>query len=366
MAADLRIDAAPWVHLESPIGRVAIDPALGNLRDLSYEVGDQKLSPLHTAPWTDSAEAEAALSLAPVERRLAGDFFCAPFGANDVDGGPPHGWTANSRWILEENNGGGARFRLERNVMGAVVEKSVQIAADAPLLYQTHIIRGGEGALSVAHHPMVHVGDGARLCVSPKAAVRTPDEPLEHDRHRLACGITNASIHSLPGASGDTIDLAELPIGSGHEDFVTLIEAPGRMLGWTAVVRETDIVFVLKEPKKLPVTMLWHSNRGRDYFPWNGRHFGVLGIEDGCASGSNGHRAACGDNTIRALGVPTTLLLSAETEHRIAHVIGAVPRPGGWQEVADIRIENSTLVLADREGRSLQLPFESDFFRAAI
>ena len=43
---------------------------------------------------------------------------------------------------------------------------------------------------------------------------------------------------------------------------------------WSAVARPGggDMALMLKNPAKLPVTMLWYSNGGRSYAPWNGRH----------------------------------------------------------------------------------------------
>ena len=44
--------------------------------------------------------------------------------------------------------------------------------------------------------------------------------------------------------------------------------------------------------------MLWFSNGGRDYPPWNGRHVGVLGIEEGRSYAAYGHAASAADNPL--------------------------------------------------------------------
>ena len=69
-----------------------------------------------------------------------------------------------------------------------------------------------------------------------------------------------------------------------------LVEAPGSELGWAAAMRDdaADILLSLKNPADFPVTMLWLSNGGRDYPPWNGRNVGVLGIEEGRAWSAHG------------------------------------------------------------------------------
>src|SRR5687767_10922310 len=58
--------------------------------------GAKELRPLHRAPWVRSGE-DLPRQVAPVERRLAGDFFCAPFGRTIPDM-PIHGWAANGTW----------------------------------------------------------------------------------------------------------------------------------------------------------------------------------------------------------------------------------------------------------------------------
>jgi hypothetical protein len=344
-------------------GTVAFDATLGIARHLLFSDGERRLTPLHTAPWVGALGAEALPDLPPVERGLAGDFFCAAFGVNDVEPAPPHGWSANSRWQVTETGPGKIAARLERRVMGAVIEKTLTLSDEAPLLVQEHKIIGGDGALTVAHHPMVHLKAGGRLCVSNKSAALSSDVPLEAGRNRLQCPARVTDLCAFPGADGTPVDLTDLPIGTAHEDFVTLVEASDSPMGWTAILRhaEDDIVFFLKDPSVLPVTMLWHSNGGRDYAPWDGCHTGVVGVEDGCAAGAAGHAAALGPNPVSSQGVPTALPLEANRTHRIVHVIGAIARPKDWTRVTDIRATSDSLVLSGDAGPARSLPFENPF-----
>lgn len=352
------------VRLSAGGHSVTIDPAVGNLRSLGFSVDGRSLSPLHRAPWADDPDVGADAHLAPVERTLSGDFFCAPFGASDVEPAPPHGWSANSPWTVVEAGDGAAHLSLGRPVLGAAIEKRLRLSADAPILYQSHVIRGGQGGLPVAHHPMIRLAGRGWLSVSPKRVAVTPTRPLDPGRHRLACPAETTDLTRLPTTDGGPLNLRALPIADRHEDFLTLIEVPDRRLGWTAVIREDedDLIFVLKDPTVLPITMLWHSNGGRDHAPWLGRHRGVLGIEDGCAAGADGHAAALGPNPIARHGVATALPLAPGHTHRIAHAIGAIPRPKGWQTVTDIAVDGDRLVLIEAEGGRLVLPFDPFFF----
>jgi hypothetical protein len=110
----------------------------------------------------------------------------------------------------------------------------------------------------------------------------------------------------------------------------------------------------------MPITMLWVSNGGRDFSPWNGRHTGVLGIEDGCAAGGTGLAAALSDNRLTAMGVPTALTLGGE--HKIRHAMISVPRPPGWAEVRDIAIARGQVTLTEAGGAQVSVPFDAGFF----
>ena len=51
---------------------------------------------------------------------------------------------------------------------------------------------------------------------------------------------------------------------------------------WTAVAfsKQRFVWFALKNPRVLHSTILWFSNGGRHYGPWNGRHVTVMGLEE--------------------------------------------------------------------------------------
>ncbi|MFC3073515.1 hypothetical protein [Shinella pollutisoli] len=353
------------ISMETACGLLRFDPAVGNIARLRFRWAGRAIEPLYAAPWRDEAEAQHDPDLSPAERRLAGDFFCAPFGAAVDPGVPAHGWTANSPWRLREHRPGHMRLALERAVSGARITKSLALAGDAPLLYQEHRIDGGDGILPVSHHPMLHLSGRGRFFTSKKRAVLTPDEVFQPGRSRLAYPARASELTRVPGADGAPVDLTHWPIGTRNEDFVTLVEAPGAALGWSAVIREEedDIVFFLKDPGVLPVTMLWFSNGGRDHAPWSGRVLGVTGVEDGCCAGPAGEAAARRENPVSAEGVATGLPLAEGRSHVVRHVTGAVPRPAGWTTIADIAVAGDRLTILDGAGRQMLLPWRRDFLK---
>jgi hypothetical protein len=353
-----------------------LDLAIGHLVRIEVTRDGRTVAPLHRAPWADETEAPREADTAPNVMALGGDFLCAPFGANDVEPAPSHGWTANSAWrpTGQTDAGGGgvvATFELERKVFGATVTKELTLRHGHPFLYQRHVFSGGSGPITAAHHVNTRFPTHGRLDFSPKTHADIPDAPLETDprrgRYVLAYPARAEDLSALPLASGGTVDLHRYPIGERHEDFVMLVEARGRSLGWTAALRdeERDLLIVLKDPSVLPVTLLWYSNRGRDYAPWNGRHAGVLGIEDARCWSLYGHRASIGPNPLADEGIPTCFELHPDGRVELRHVIGALPVPGGWRTTAEVETVANALHITSGEGESLHLPFDPPFLGKA-
>ena len=352
---------------------VSVDLSVGHIADLAVEQDGRLLRPLHKAPWIGDSDDRFPEGTAPNVRRLSGDFLCAPFGRSDVEPAPPHGWPANSAWDLVEQvafaGGATALFRLRRPLMGATVTKRLTLRDGHPFLYQEHVFEGGEGRISVAHHPMTAMAEGGRLFFSPKRFAATPDTPLESDPARgrsiLRYPARSDDLTRFPLSDGREADLTRYPPGKAHEDFVILAEKAREGLGWTGVARvaERDLLLVLKDAATFPITMLWFSNGGRDYAPWSSRHIGVLGIEDGRGS-PNGNASSAGENFLTREGIPTAFTLALDGKIVVRQVIGAVL----WDD-AEIGLE--TVASADRalhlsanDGRTFSLRFDDGFLHA--
>ena len=81
---------------------------------------------------------------------------------------------------------------------------------------------------------------------------------------------------------------------------------------------------------------LWFSNGGRDYAPWNGRHVGVLGIEDARA----GPSTATGLDQAQSAEPrrhPDRFDPQSRAAVEVRHVIGALPAPRDWGATAASR-----------------------------
>jgi hypothetical protein len=351
-----------------------VDLAVGHIRSLEIKADGHPLRPLHTAPWVDDQAITGDPRIAPGLKFLSGDFFCAPFGKSDVEEAPLHGWPANSRWefVTEGHEGDAttALFLLEKSVMGARLWKEITLRGRHPFVYQRHIFEGGNGAVSVASHAMTRFADKGRLSFSPKAFGELPLEQQESDpklgRSVFARAARFTDLSMLPLADGNSVDLHNYPVAERHEDFVMLVEERSSSLGWTAAIRPDsgDIVLSIKKTSDFPVTFLWYSNGGRDYPPWNGRHRGVLGIEEARAYLAEGHAASITANALSRSGVPTSLSLKPNGSVSVRHIIGGVPLPVGWTSVASIEPTGTSLRLTNTDGQMVEHLFDPRFLKS--
>ncbi|MDQ6433792.1 hypothetical protein RB623_06965 [Mesorhizobium sp. LHD-90] len=350
---------------------VAFNRQGGVIDELVIEpAGGAALRPLHKAPWVRDGEILPD-HVAPVERRLAGDFFCAPFGRRG-DGLPIHGWAANGEWESAgtETAPGGtvtAAYRLRQDVDGARLTKRISLHPGHPIVYQQHEFEGGNGRLPVAHHAMLHVPGGARLSFSKKIGGGTPAAALEPDPSRgrsvLAYPQTFENLSSVRRANGETVDASFYTFDQAHEDLVLMTEDPGAKLGWSAALAEKDgfLFFAVKDAALLPQTILWMSNGGRNYSPWNGRHRAVIGIEEGAADlGIDPARPGIPPDP------PSGLTLAPGRTTAIRYAFGAIAAPAGWTRVADIFVEAGKITLADASGDTRTLPFLDNHFAGSI
>ena len=359
---------ADFIELSGTSGRVAVDLTCGHLADLALPCGDGLVRPLHRAPWADSADTLDP-AIPPVVRHLSGDFLCAPFAESDVDGGPAHGPTANAPWMetaRPDGQPGDARVTLTCTGMisGARVQKTLRFRGDDPVLYQEHCLVGGHGALPVSHHAMIRPQTTCRLSMSAKRYLATSPDAIEPDATRgrsiLAYPQRVAGLDRLDLKDGRTVDARTYPFADRHEDLAILMERDLDGIGWTAAAHASEgfLVFFVKLARVLPATVLWFSNGGRDYPPFDESPGRVLGIEDACTFIHAGHRASAAPNWMSNEGVPTALSLEPNGVRTIRHAIGVVPIDATWSGDVTLTPGDGRLVIRDLAGPEVMLPFD--------
>ncbi len=338
--------------------RLSFDPGIGMINGFIVTDGEAEISPLHRAPWVGSDEA-LPVGLAPHLYKLGGDFFCAPFG-QEKDGAPLHGWPANAPWSVTDTSGDRLSARLEHRVNDAEVIKELWLSPGHPFVYQEHSFIGGAGSVPVANHANISLPNGGLIRTSSKSCWMTPPTPQESDPKRGRSGLiypaSSEDPTQFPAIDGSA-DLTRYPWFPQHEDFVVGIDAPGQKLGWTAVTRpvEGDVFISLKQSTSLPMTMLWHSNGGRDFPPWSGRHYGCLGIEEG----SSAH-ILDPDRDVSLAG-PGALALSDGTTRTVKHAIGAIAWSSG-SAIRSIDLVGDQLEVIGECGTRKCVGFHPEFF----
>lgn len=315
----------------------------GQLGPVEFRLPTGKtVQPFHVAPWAEEA---AASELPPILAALRGDFFCMPFGANpDAWNGekhPLHGETANLDWSLVEVSPAGIALSLETTVRPGKVTKSVSQVPGCAAIRVSHRLEGFEGPMCVGNHAMLHFGSEARISTSPFIhGMVYPGEfenPVEGGYTSLKPGATFASLSAVPMANGGGADLSRYPAREGFEDLVMVTADPSVELAWNAAVVDGEHIWLaLRSPKTFASSVLWHSNGGRHYAPWNGRHRGVLGIEDVTAHFHEGLKKSVEPNELSAKGIPTSILLSPEAPTELTVVYAVLPCPPGFGAVSSI------------------------------
>ncbi|MEQ8967508.1 MAG: hypothetical protein RID91_16975 [Azospirillaceae bacterium] len=337
----------------------AFAPDLGRLDRFAVEDEGRRIAPLHRAPWVGTDETMPP-DAAPLMAGLGGDFFCAPFAAREGDS-PFHGWPPNVSWDVSVQDEGVLRAVLSRPVFGATLVKELAVRDGHPFVYQRHVFIGGEGRVPAANHANVSLPNGGFIRCSPKAWWETPPDPQESDpalgRSRLRYPDRSRDPARFPALDG-TADLTRYPWFERTEDFAIGIEAADSPLGWTAVTRpaEGDLYLSLRHPRRVPMSMLWHSNGGRDYAPWSGRHVGCLGVEEGAAD------PMLGVSSESDLAGPGALTLVPDGTVEMRHVIGAIAWPSG-EPVATVTLEGDALAVTGEGGTARRVPFRAAFLR---
>lgn len=343
----------------------------GQLGPVKFRVGRQVVEPLHTAPWFGKPEAR---KLIPLLRGLRGDFFCAPFGDGPGWRGevhPPHGETANADWTVTSSAPERLVAVLQTRVRPGKISKIIEARPGETNLYQAHLFEEFQGGMCFGHHAMLDFnrnGPGVLSTSKLRLAQVLPasfENPAQGGYSSLKPGAWLRRLDNVPMAAGGKTDLTRFPAREGFEDLVMIHHKDADDFAWAAVVfpGKKFVWFSLKNPAHLASTVLWHSNGGRHYAPWNGRHRGVLGVEDVTAYFHLGLGASLAKNPWKAKGVPTSLTFSRSKTTRIPYIMGVAALPDGFDIVRSIRRTATGIRLQSANGRQIDHAVDTSFLQ---
>lgn len=379
-AATRMIYGQPSWRLASTSVEAFVTVQGGHLGPVTFDRNGRKLRPYSVAPW---AEESVDPSLPPILRVLRGDFFCLPFGGNDTpyrgEKHPVHGETANARWRFEslETHGGRTclHLSLRTKFRPGRVDKRIWLVDGEDVIYSQHRVSEMNGSMNLGHHAMLRFPDapgGGRVSTSPFVHGQVFPQAFELAENGgyswLRRGATFSSLEKVPTLDGKTADLTRYPARRGFEDLVLLVSDAKASFAWTAVTfpEQGHAWFALKDPRILRETVLWISNGGRHYPPWNGRHVNVMGLEEVCSYFHFGLAESARKNPLSAMGHPTCVALSPKKPLIVPYIMGLAKTPRGFDRVTSIAaaVRGRGIVLESATGKKAHAPVQLDFLTA--
>ncbi|MFZ4507567.1 MAG: hypothetical protein ACOYON_07720 [Fimbriimonas sp.] len=314
----------------------------GHLAPVSFRLGNRWVQPFSVAPWAEEPGRE---DLPAILRSLRGDFFCMPFGGNSTpfegERYPVHGEPANAVWNLDDANEGVLDLSFSTTIRPGRVQKRVEIRPGETVVYQTHTVSGMEGPMCYGMHATLKFNSTGLLSNSSLAFGKVHpafESVVQGGYNSLKGGARFSSLDAVPMANGGLADIGEYPAREGYEDLVQVFQDPAEAFSWWAVTfpEEGFVWFQLKNPRVLSSTVLWHSNGGRHYQPWNGRHRGVLGIEEVTSSFHDGLAESVAPNEASEAGFVTSVELNPEVPLVVKVVFGVAEIPSGFGRVTSV------------------------------
>jgi hypothetical protein len=320
-----------WSH-----GVVTLEALGGMIGPTSFVLPDgRQVAPFHIAPWF--AEGTTP-DLPSILRRLRGEWPCVPFGADAPRalppgwraGGPtfdgadvPHGHSSNTEWHFAAADPDCVELTCHYPESHPIkhLRRTIRPDPAAPALDITLTIEARDACrLPIGLHPTLRLPQNGTAQLIPPAFREGRVFPLAIEPSSLLT--PDASFHSLdavPALSGAPLSLSWLPLSSNNEELIQLCGVSGDF-----VLRYSNEGFQLRlswNTQHFPSVLLWVSNRGRSYAPWNSRHL-ALGIEPVCSAFDLGPAVSSAANPIAKAGTPTAMDFTANsaftTRYRIA------------------------------------------------
>ena len=340
-----------------------ITEAGGHMAPVVFSLASGPVEPFSVAPWSDEFH-----DIPTILQVLRGDFFCLPFGGNEKPYGsetyPIHGETANRNWTLVNHGLDFLEMRMETKIRPGVVDKRVWVKPGQTAIYQRHTISDMCGPMCFGQHAMVKFKSKGQVSVSPFGFGQVfPDQfenPILGGYSSLQPGAHFDQLDKVPANDGTTADLSVYPVREGFEDLAMVYAQRGSEFAWSAVVfpDEQYIWFSLKDPRVLSGTILWHSNGGRHYAPWSGRHRQVLGIEEVTSYMHYGLEGSVKANEASMAGYRTYFDLEENSSLVVNSIIGVVGCGFGAGKVEDISIIEGGIVIRMTNGERITVQID--------
>jgi len=377
-----KIKGQPSWRVRSKTVAAYVTQQAGHLAPVTFDRKGRKIKPLAVAPW---AEEKTPPGLPHLLTSLRGDFFCLPFGGNDDayrgENHPPHGQTANDKWSLvslkEQDDRHTLKLRMKTTVRKGTVDKNLTLIDGHDAVYINHTVTNMTGKMSCGHHAVVQFPDERETGVVSHSPIEfgmtlpvPAEDPAAGGYSSLQPDKRFKSLKRVPLAAGGYTDVSRYPARRGFEDILTLVNRPTGPFAWNAVTypKQRYVFFTLKDPAILPQTVLWISNGGRHYAPWNGRHVNIMGIEDVCSYFHFGLKTSAAPNPIARAGSKTCHTLKKSQPLSVNYIMATAKIPAGFDRVKTIKPaagkkKTTHVTLTADSGKKVTVPLDHTFLR---
>ena len=310
-------------------GRVAAQvEGFGCMVTPMFSLDGAMVNPMYAAPWDEFVED-------PLLANLRGDFVCVPFGIapesladfpagwRELETGVTplaHGYAANSVWQSARADESSADFVLRYPSQHAVEKlRRTVTCEEAAVTIEDQITVRRDVSLPLGLHPMFRLpqdAGGARLVLPGCETLAT--FPVATDASSILSPMALfADPMAAPLREGGVVDLTRLPLAQATEELVLLCNVEQPRVSLENVV-EGYRVTLEWEADYLKHCLLWISNKGRSFAPWNGRNL-CIGVEPVTSAFDLGTAVSAARNPLAAQGIPTAVPLTVGRTHSLRH-----------------------------------------------
>ncbi|MGJ8647533.1 MAG: hypothetical protein ACSHXJ_11575 [Marinomonas colpomeniae] len=262
------------------------------------------VQPFSTAPWANeeksvNEEKNLIENLPPILKNIGGEWPCVPFGmpnakrnlplewlhnidcVEPIDESFMHGFSANHEWQDISNSLQEAELKIEYPLNHPVkkLRRKISVTDNNQLEFELLVETEKPVELPIGLHGTFKLPNKpgkAKLIIDSFKNAYTYPVIVEPNISILEPNQKIDDLEQVLRSDGCFEDMTTLPLENSTEELILLDLSVGRIQLQNhdecyEVVFEWDI-------EQFPSCLLWYSNKGRDYYPWNKR-FQAIGIE---------------------------------------------------------------------------------------
>lgn len=282
----------------------------------------KKIAIFHQAPWLKENYYQDKAGLM---EHLSGEWACVPFGFVTQDSSlflanAPHGLPCHSAWTVKELSEDKSKLTICYDYPSdndlKHIERTIELSEDKVYLSFTIVSKKDCSAPMGVHPVFPTKGMENELELEIAGDGMVYGIECEPNVSRLVTGAYFDSLSAVPlkeqyhnlDGNSTVMDGTHLPKPYDTEEIIQMLHPNGEAI---LKYKNKGLKVTLSWDKELiPTCLLWISNYGRKFAPWNGENC-CLGIEPIAGAWDLAQQSVNNDNAIVKEGVPTTVSLKA-------------------------------------------------------